>query len=278
VYLRPRTLTEAVSALADVDAQILAGGTDFFPGLRDQLPKKPIVDISGLSELRGISADPEYFRIGGLTSWMEIIHAPLPRCFDALKAAAREIGSVQIQNRGTIAGNLCNASPAADGVPPLLALDADVELVTRHGQRRLPLGDFIVGNRKTMLRSGELVSAVLVRRRFESAVSTFSKLGARRYLVISITMLAVVLAVDDSRRVSLARIAVGSCSARPQRLHELESALLGCPVVGGLGSTVSASHLACLSPIDDVRAVASYRMDASLTLARRALDECARRC
>ena len=97
------------------------------------------MDISGLNDFRDIKTEADHIRIGGLTTWTEIIRAPLPRCFDALKSAAREVGSVQIQNRGTVAGNLCNASPAADGVPPLLALDANVELISQTGVRRMPL-------------------------------------------------------------------------------------------------------------------------------------------
>ena len=143
------------------------------------------------------------------------------------KAAAREIGSVQIQNRGTVAGNLCNASPAADGVPPLLALDAEVELFSLSGVRRMPLAQFITGNRKTMRRSGEILAAVLIPRNIEAAASAFLKLGARKYLVISISMVAVVLQRDSASRVSEARIAVGSCSATARRLNELEKELVG---------------------------------------------------
>src|SRR6202035_3905975 len=127
-----------------------------------------------------------YIRIGGLTTWTEIVRTPMPRCFDALKSAAREIGGIQIQNRGTVAGNLCNASPAADSVPPLLALDAEVELVSAAGPRRMPLAEFIVGNRKTARQPNEILSQILVPRTVENAASTFLKLGARRYLVISI--------------------------------------------------------------------------------------------
>ena len=133
LYLKPKNLSEAVSLLATSGGQILAGGTDFYPALGDRLPQGNVVDIAALGEIRGISADENHIRIGGLTTWTEVIRAPLPRCFDALKAAAREVGSVQIQNRGTVAGNLCNASPAADGVPPLLALDAEVELASSVG-------------------------------------------------------------------------------------------------------------------------------------------------
>src|SRR5579871_4233397 len=147
-----------MSLLATSGGQILAGGTDFYPALGERPPQGNVVDIAALKELRGISADQNHFRIGGLTTWTEVIRAPLPRCFDALKAAAREVGSVQIQNRGTVAGNLCNASPAADGVPPLLDLDAEVELASAVGTRQLPLAQFIIGNRKTLLRPDEILA------------------------------------------------------------------------------------------------------------------------
>jgi CO/xanthine dehydrogenase FAD-binding subunit len=273
-YIKPRTLDEAMALLAAGEAQILSGGTDFYPALGDRVVRGPVVDVSGLGELRGVSTDADYFRIGGLTTWSEIIRTPLPRCFDALKSAAREVGGVQIQNRGTVAGNLCNASPAADGVPPLLALDAEVELVSNVGVRRLPLADFIVGNRKTQRKADELLAAVLVPRALENAASTFVKLGARRYLVISISMVAVVVLVSD-RRILEARVAVGSCSAMARRLRALESDLVGASVRDGLGEVAGPEHLAPLSPIDDVRATSEYRMDASLRLVQRALNSCA---
>src|ERR1700687_5214716 len=175
-----------MALLAAGEAQILSGGTDFYPALGDRVVRGAVVDVSGLGELRGVSSEAGYFRIGGLTTWTEIIRTPLPRCFDALKSAAREVGGVQIQNRGTVAGNLCNASPAADGVPPLLALDAEVELASKAGVRRIPVADFIVGNRKTLRQPGEILSRIFVPRTVENAVSRFLKLGARRYLVISI--------------------------------------------------------------------------------------------
>ncbi|HZQ69320.1 MAG TPA: xanthine dehydrogenase family protein subunit M [Terriglobales bacterium] len=276
MYFRPKTLEEAVQTLAVQRAQILSGGTDFFPALGERHVERPILDVSGVRELRGITSDPAFIRIGGLTTWSEIIATPLPRAFDALKLAAREIGGVQIQNRGTIAGNLCNASPAADGVPPLLALNAEVELVSAAGSRRVPLAQFIVGNRETLLRPDEVLSCVLVPRDIEDAASTFLKLGARRYLVISIAMVAVVLTADKAQRVSAARIAVGSCSARAQRLTELERDLIGTHLSGEIGALVTSTHLQALSPKSDVRATAEYRQDAARTLVARALDTCAR--
>lgn len=276
MYLRPNTLAEAVEFLATPNAQILAGGTDFYPSLGDCPITNPVVDISALKELQGISTDEHHVRIGGLTTWTDLVRAPLPRCFDGLKAAAHEIGGVQIQNRGTIAGNLCNASPAADGVPPLLTIDAEVELTSRTGTRRMKLADFIVGNRKTLRQPGEILSQVLIPRTAEEANSIFLKLGARRYLVISIAMVAAVLQKDASGRVTQARISVGSCSAVAARIPTLEQALLGAEMSRGLGSLVRADHLKSISPITDVRATARYRQDAALQLVQRALDACAR--
>ncbi len=273
MYLRPKTLDEAVVKLKMPGIQILSGGTDFYPALGDRAAREAVMDISGLRELRGISTEANYFRIGGLTTWTDVIRAALPRCFDALKSAAREVGSVQIQNRGTVAGNLCNASPAADGVPPLLALDAQVELTSNLGSRRLPLAEFLVGNRKTQRRSDELLTAVWVPRTLEDTRSVFLKLGARRYLVISISMVAVLVDVEDGR-VGAARVAVGSCSAVARRLPALENELIGGAANAGLAGLVTPAHLAPLAPIDDVRATANYRRDASLTLVRRALDAC----
>jgi len=260
-------------SLLATGGQILAGGTDFYPALGERLPHGRVVDITSLKEIQGISFQQEWIRIGGLATWSDVIRTPLPRCFDALKAAAREIGSIQIQNRGTVAGNLCNASPAADGVPPLLALDAEIELASMAGRRRMPLSHFLVGNRKTSRRADEILAAVWVPRTLERAASVFLKLGARRYLVISISMVAAMVLVDAQSRVAAARIAVGSCSATAQRLKDLESALVGVPVKDA-AATVRPEHLAPLRPIHDVRATGEYRSDASLTLVRRALTAC----
>lgn len=277
MYLRPKTLQEAVSVLAGSGGQILAGGTDFYPALADRLPQGDVVDITAVGEIRGISFEPGHVRIGGLTTWTEIIRTPLPPCFRALKAAAREVGSVQIQNRGTVAGNLCNASPAADGVPPLLALDAEVELASASGSRSMPLAQFITGNRKTQRRADEILAALLVPRRLENAHSVFLKLGARKYLVISISMVAAVVLADGSGRVAEAHVAVGSCSATARRLSALEKDLVGRRADSGIVDVLRAEHLAALAPIDDVRATAEYRRDASLTLIRRALQACVER-
>jgi len=278
LYSRPKTLDAAVHVLAQEGGQILSGGTDFFPALGDRPTPDRVVDISGLAEIKGIAFEADHIRIGGLTTWSQVVATPLPRCFDALKGAAREIGGIQIQNRGTVAGNLCNASPAADAVPPLLALDAEIELVSAVGARRVPLADFIVGNRKTVRRPDEILASIIVPRMLDDATSTFLKLGARRYLVISIAMVAAVVKKDSSGCVAEARVAVGSCSAAARRLTALERALVGMPARPGLGAVALTEHLAQLTPIDDVRATASYRSDAALTLVGRALDACVGSC
>ena len=278
MYFRPKTLLEATQTLAGEHAQILSGGTDFFPALGERHVQGAVLDVSGISELKGITREENHLRIGGLTTWSEIIATPLPRCLDALKLAAREVGGIQIQNRGTIAGNLCNASPAADGVPPLLALNAAVELHSVNGTRRMPLTEFITGNRKTVRRADEILSCIRVPLDLEHAASTFLKLGARRYLVISIAMVAVVLKADAAGYISDARVAVGSCSAKAQRLTELEHDLIGAHARTGIGSIAQKRHLSPLSPISDVRATAGYRLSAALTLIARSLDTCAGSC
>jgi CO/xanthine dehydrogenase FAD-binding subunit len=272
MYLRPRTLDEACEALAASPMRILAGGTDVFPSLGDGPQLEAILDISRLGDLEGIAIGSSEVRIGARTTWTALSRASLPPCFGALKQAAREVGSVQIQNTGTVAGNVCNASPAADGVPPLLALDAEIELLSARGVRRLPLHRFILGNRRTARLPDEIVTALVVPRTIDKGRSVFLKLGARRYLVISIAMVAAIVEADATGHVIGARIAVGACSEVARRLPHLERALAGAPAHVGLGSIVDPSHLQDLAPIDDVRATAAYRLDAVRSLVARALD------
>jgi CO/xanthine dehydrogenase FAD-binding subunit len=274
LFLRPTTLKEAVHALAESRGTILSGGTDFFPALVDRPMTSPVIDISGVAEIKGIRSTEEHIHIGGRTTWSEIVAAPLPRGFAGLKAAALEVGGKQIQNLGTIAGNLCNASPAADGVPALLALDAEVTLASVAGTRSVPLGEFLVGNRKTTRRPEEILISIAIPRRLENSASTFLKLGSRRYLVISIVMVAANLATDRSGRITEALIAVGACSARAQRVSALERALTGEFAGAGISHMAKPEHLASLLPIDDVRATSAYRREAAQVLVRRVLEAC----
>jgi CO/xanthine dehydrogenase FAD-binding subunit len=271
-YVRPVSLSEALDALAERPLVVLSGGTDFYPARVGRLVEEPVLDISGIQELRGIHEEAEHIVIGATATWSEVLQASLPAYFDCLKLAAREVGGVQIQNVGTVAGNLCNASPAADGVPPLLALDAEVELASSTARRRLPLADFITGNRATRRDGGELLVAVHVPKRSTMARSSFLKLGARRYLVISIAMVAVVLDVDAAGRITYAGVAVGACSPVAKRIERLEAKLLGRRLDSNLAALAAGGDLDVLSPISDVRATDWYRTDAALTLVRRALS------
>ncbi len=271
VYLRPAELPDALRALSSQRLTVLAGGTDFYPARVGKPLDDDVLDITALGGLRGISDAGGRHRIGALATWTDVIRADLPPWFDGLKLAAREVGGMQVQNTGTVVGNVCNASPAADGVPNLLALDAEVELASHAGTRSVPLAQFVAGNRRTTRRADEIVTALLIPKPRHPARATFLKLGARKYLVISIVMVAAVIETDGGK-VANARVAVGSCSEVAQRLPALEAALRGQTLSPSL---VRAEHLAPLKPIDDVRGSAAYRRDAALTLVRRALKELA---
>ena len=269
-FERPRSVAEAAQLLAAGDWAVLAGGTDLYPAHVGRKLSRPVLDLSRVAGLRGIADSDSGWTIGATTTWSDVLRAPLPPLFDGLKAAAREIGGAQIQNAGTVAGNVCNASPAADGIPALLAMDAEVELRSALGTRRLAIADFVLGSRRTARLGSELVVALHIPARSPRARSVFLKLGGRRYLVISITMVAVTIDVDAADRVTSTGVAVGSCSAAAQRLAALESRLAGVERAR-LADVVDAADLAPLAPIDDVRGSAAYRTDATLTLLRRAL-------
>jgi len=270
-YLRPTSLDEALVALAERPWTMLAGGTDIYPALVGRSVGDDILDVTALPEMRAITVSDELIRIPALATWTDVIRVDLPPAFDGLKAAARAVGGVQIQHRGTVAGNLCNASPAADGLPNLIALDARVELTSATGRREVPVGAFVVGNRRTIRRPDELVTAVLVPRPGDSARSAFLKLGSRAYLVISIAMVAVLVVRDERGTISTARIVVGACSEVPRRIGAAEARLVGRVPADALAEEITPADLADLTPIDDVRATAAYRRDAALTLVRRAL-------
>jgi CO/xanthine dehydrogenase FAD-binding subunit len=271
-YLRPTDLSDAIDALAVGGLTVIAGATDYYPAQVGRRNNHDILDISAIEALSGISSDDAFWRIGAMATWRDLMDAELPSCFDGLKTAARQIGGAQIQNTATIAGNLCNASPAADGVPPLLSLDARVVLEDRSGAREMPLADFIQGNRRTALNEGQLLTGIKVPRELEQGSSGFIKLGARSYLVISIVMVAGLVLLDEDSLVRQANISIGACSEVAQRLPELEAALMGQPLSSDI---VAKGHFAGLRPLDDHRGTAAYRLDASETLTRRLLERLA---
>ena len=277
-YVRPASLGEALASLvAEPSAVLLAGGTDIYParvGKPVDLRGESLIDLTAIAGWRSITRADGFIRIGAAVTWRQVLEEPLPDCFFGLKAAAREVGGPQIQNAGTLVGNVCNASPAADGVPALMALDAQVELASLAGVRMLALRDFVLGNRKTARRADELVAALLIPERSAGSRATFLKLGSRKYLVISIAMVAVTLDVDGAGRIAQARVVVGACSAVAQHLTELEAALQGIGLKEG-HTLVAGHHFGALSPMDDVRGTRAYRLHAAQELVVRALQELA---
>lgn len=267
-YLRPATLEAALALLAERTRTVLAGGTDHFPARVLHAPDEDILDITALPGLRAIARRDGHWFIPCLATWSDLIAARLPAGFDGLRAAARQVGGRQVQNAATVLGNVCNASPAADGIPGLLALDAEVELASAGGTRVLPLADFVLGPRRTARRPNELALGLRIPEADGPARSCFLKLGARRYLVISVVMVAAVADLAEDGRIRRARVAVGACSPVARRLPALEAALAGQRPDPAL---VGPEHLAPLAPIDDVRATAAYRQEATLELLRRAV-------
>jgi N-methylhydantoinase B len=269
-YRRPHTLADALAIRAEHDVAVIAGATDIYPAYVARRAwgdptHKDLLDITAIPGLGGIEETAEGWRIGCLVTWSQLIAAPLPPLFDGLKAAAKEVGGVQVQNRGTIVGNLCTASPAGDGIPNLLALDAAVEIAGT-ARRILPVREFLTGYRATALRPDEIVVALHVPR-LDQARGRFAKLGARRYLVISIAMAGGVIATGEDGRIADARLAIGACSAVAQRLLALEAALRGVALTDA-PDVPQPRHVEALAPIDDVRASAPYRRDAALVLLR----------
>ncbi len=277
-YLRPDRLDDALAILAVEPRLVVAGGTDVYPAFASRPIDRPVLDVTALPALRGVADDGDAWRIPALTTWTDVAEAELPPELDGLRAAARTIGGRQIQNAGTICGNVVNASPAADGLPNLLALDALVEIASADGVRVVPIADFVLGNRRTDLASGELVTGLRLPKVTGAvdgaARSTFLKLGSRAYLVISIVAVAAVLVVDRGVVVD-ARVAVGACSPVARRLRGLERELRGRRAGPSLATVPAMEHLSPLAPIDDVRGTGDYRWDAALTLVRRAIAEVA---
>ena len=242
-FLRPKQLDEALEALSIGEPTIIAGGTDFYPARVGKPLDDDVLDITAIEGLRVIEDRGDHIYIGARSTWSDLIRADLPDWLTGMKLAAKEVGGVQIQNAATIVGNICNASPAADGVPGLLALDASIILASTSGERTLPVSEFILGNRKTKRQSNEMVLGISIPACKNGAKSTFLKLGARKYLVISIVMVSAVLETSDDGTVERLRLSVGSCSEVACRLTDAERLLVGRRVDSNLASSVVSDHL-----------------------------------
>jgi len=278
-YQAPRSIEDTIALLskANGNAKVLAGGTDLLVRLRSGFDEPDlVVDIKRIDGMNAITAENGGGRVGAAVSGAELgEHDGVKAAWPGVVEAAELIGSNQIQGRASIGGNLCNASPAADGLPVLLVLEAEVELASRSGRRRLPVAEFVTGNRQTELRADELAVALHVPRPPRAAASDFLKLGSRHYLVIAIAAVAGLIALDEAGAIAEARIAVGACSPVARRLEALEAGLLGRSAVDDVERLIRATVPPALSPIDDARGSAAYRLEAAAVLVRRLLARAA---
>jgi xanthine dehydrogenase small subunit len=256
--LRPRTLRDALAMLRD-DGPLtpIAGCTDVYVGLQfGTLPERRFVDLWPLDGLRGIHASPATLRIGALTTFSELIASPIVRRrVPMLVAASREVGGRQIQNRGTLGGNIANASPAGDSLPVLAAANAVIVLQSADGERQVPFTAFYTGYRASVRRPDELIAAIEIPR--IAGKQYWRKVGTRRAQAISKVMCAAV-------RGPAVTVALGSVAPTVIRLPRTEQVLSG----GGSLEAAQEALGAEIAPIDDIRSTAPYRRAVSANLLR----------
>jgi len=263
-YVRPSELNELFAVLPQKDWKILAGGTDFYPAKVGQSLNDDILDITNIPVLTEITETEHYWYIGAAATWSDIAAAELPPLFDGLKSAAKEIGGRQIQNAGTLGGNICNASPAADGVPVLLSLDAAVVVSDGRNATEVPLQNFVTGNREIQLERGQIITEIVIPKVTTLHSSgNFLKLGSREYLVISLVMAAGVFGWNSAGIITHCRISVGACSKVAARLKRLEALIIGREITSDFSDVLSDELFSELTPIDDVRASGEYRKEAA---------------
>ena len=277
--VRPQTIDEALAALAEhPEARPIAGGTDLVVQLRDGRVTAPrVVDLGGLG-LAGIRETAAGVEIGATTTMDEIArHPAVARASPALAAAAGWVGAWPIQCLATLAGNLANASPAADTAPPLLVAGARVRTRSRAGEREVRLDELFLGPGRTCLAPGELILSILLPEPLPAGGrEKFVKLGPRREQVLSIVSLAARVRALDGGRLRGVRIALGAVAPTPVRARETEALLEGAAPDA---PTLAAAGLALdqeIAPIDDLRAPAGYRRHAARVMLRRVLEELAR--
>lgn len=270
----PATLAEALALRAEGGWRPIAGGTDLMVQLEAGVGEAPerVLDLSRLAELKGVDTDGYDVSIGALTTYTELRHSPLLSArLHALAEVAATVGAAQIQNRGTIGGNICNASPAGDTLPVLLAVDAVFECGSTEGIREVPARDFWTGYRQTALRDDEL----LVRIRFpvdRSRRTRFRKVGTRAAQAISKVVIAVSYRDDDGAWRDV-RVALGSVAATTIRAHATEAVLEGSRPNEAVADEAAGALAEELSPIDDVRSTAGYRRSVAARVLHRLLRE-----
>lgn len=260
-YLRPRTLDEAVTVhAAHPDWMVLAGGTDLMVNANHRATPAGILDLWRLGELGFIRVEAEAIAIGAGTTWHEVERHPAIRARLApLAAAAKEIGALQIQARGTLGGNVGTSSPVGDSLPVLLALDATIEVASVRGHRLIPYHAYCTGYRTTQLAADELIVAAHLPLPSAATRTTWRKVGTRRAQSISKVMGAAAITLDGGTVVS-ARVALGAVADRPIRITAVEDAVRGLPL-SEAAEAARAAVRATIHPIDDVRSTAVYRRE-----------------
>ena len=265
----PQSLSDALDLLAqNNDAwKPFAGGTDLMVLLEaGKLPHKNYVNIWNLPELRGIEVADDQITLGALTTYTEVQEHPVLRDeFPMLCQAARETGGIAIQNRGTLGGNIVNASPAADSPPALLAYDAELELVSTAGTRRVRYSNFHLGYKQMDIRSNELLRAIRLPRMPKPLTNYYRKVGTRKAQAISKVCFAAAAQVTDNR-IAHVRIALGSVAPIPIRCQQTEAVLLSQAVNDQTIRNANDALAAEISPIDDIRSTRDYRLQVSLNL------------
>jgi CO/xanthine dehydrogenase FAD-binding subunit len=261
----PARLEEAL-ALVGAGYRPLAGATDVMvllaAGKLAQPADRRWVDLTGIDALRGIEARPEALILGALTTYTELReNGVVAREFPNLVAAARETGGIAVQNRGTLGGNIGNASPAADALPALLAYGAELELLSTSGSRRIPYDAFHLGYKRTAASPGEIVARIHLPRG-KPRQDYYRKVGPRQAQAISKVCMAA-SALKDGARVVEVRIAFGGVAPVPLRCHEVERALVNGDTRASLSSLARA-----IAPIDDIRSTARYRRRVAENLLR----------
>ena len=261
--IAPGNLQAVVSLLADEPGKWLpiAGGTDVMVlYAAGKLPVRKLVSIWNLPELRGIEISPEEIRIGAGCTYTDLReHEIIAGEFPLLASAARWTGGIANQNRGTLGGNIVNASPAADSLPALLVYEAELILVSGRGERRVPYLDFHTGYKKMKLQPDELIRTICLGRRFSNYLHYARKVGAREAQALSKVCVAALGRLRGGGVIDDVRIALGSVAPVPLRLTEVERIAKGKPIDPELVQLTRKMTTAAIQPIDDIRSTARYR-------------------
>jgi CO/xanthine dehydrogenase FAD-binding subunit len=272
--LRPHTLVGALEMLTTLEKpQPIAGGTDLIPLFREVESKtKNLIDLSLIKELNGLYEDLDSIFIGPTTTHSQILFSKtIPEKVPALNDACRVIGSVQIRNRGTIGGNLCNASPAADSAPPLLVHSAEVNTSSLSKNRWLPLEEFFKGPKITILQPDELLIGIKLPI-IQNSSSAFKRIGRRKGFTLSVVNAAAYVEREDNQIKNL-RLSIGSVAPTPLRMKKIENEFIGLKMSERVLNEIGQACSEQVTPIDDVRGSAEYRRDMSGVLVKRALLE-----